>query len=92
MFQLLGSSLPTPCDVLTFAQASRAKVKVLEDLLRKTEGMASMDYLLWIEQQALVVNPSFVFPYKRYAESGKDIVMYGDLAGVQAGDVGCALL
>lgn len=71
-------------------QASQAKVKVLEDLLRKTAGTASMDYLLWIEQQALVVNPSFVFPYKRYAESGKDIVMYGDLAGVQAGDVGCA--
>ena len=48
-----------------------------------------MDHVLWIEQNALVVNPAFVFPYKRYA--GKDIVMYGELDDVLGGNAACAL-
>jgi hypothetical protein len=39
-----------------------------------------------------VVNPAFVFPYKRYRASGKDVVMYGELQDVLDGDVACALL
>ena len=38
-----------------------------------------------------VVNPAFVFPYKRYQASGKDIVMYGELQDVLDGDVACAM-
>ena len=55
-------------------------------MLRKTTG-ANMDYLLWIEQNALVVNPAFILPYQRYIRSGKDIVMYGKEKEVLAGNV-----
>lgn len=40
----------------------------------------------------MVVNPGFVFPYKRYTKAGKDIVMYGDMPEVLAGNVKCATL
>lgn len=72
-------------NALRSMQAGRSKAKVLEDVLLKTAGTPSMDYLLWVEPNALVVNPAFVLPYKRYSKSGKDIVMYGDRDEVLAG-------
>lgn len=75
---------------LCLTKVNRSKVKLLEDVLSKTAGMAHMDYLLWIEQHALVVNPAYVIPYKRYRKSGKDVVMYGNRAKIQSGDMGCA--
>ena len=59
-------------------------------MLRKTAAITRMDYLLWIELNALVVNPAFVLPYKRYRKTGKDIVMYGELPEVLAGNVDSA--
>ena len=38
-----------------------------------------------------VVNPAFVFPYKRYRTSSKDIIMYGELKDVLDGDGACAM-
>ena len=54
--------------------------------------MTNLDYVLLIEQNAIVANPGFVFPYKRYIKTGKDIVMYGDMDKVIEGDVACATL
>ncbi len=36
------------------------------------------------------MNPAFVFPFDKYRRVGKDIVMYGEMAGTLAGDVACA--
>ena len=70
-------------------QDERPKINVIEDVLSRTASFAGVDYVLWMEQNALVVNPAVVFPYKRYA--GKDIVMYGELAEVLDGNAACAL-
>lgn len=73
-------------------QGQRSKIRVIEQALRKTRWISSSNYVLWIEQNAMVVNPGFVFPYKRYSKAGKDIVMYGDMPEVLAGNVKCAIL
>lgn len=74
------------------SQEGLNKITFIEQLLRKTATMARMDYLLWIELNALVLNPAFVLPYKRYNATGKDIVMYGNLPEVLAGNVAGARL
>ena len=60
---------------------------MIEDVLQRALGFAGIEYVVWAEQQALVVNPAFVFPFGKYARSGKDIVMYGEMPGTLAGDV-----
>ncbi len=70
-------------------QDDRSKINIIEDVLNRTASFAGVDYVLWMEQNALVVNPAVVFPYKRY--SGKDIVMYGELDEVLDGNAACAL-
>ena len=67
-------------------------MRVIEAALRKARRMTNLDYVLLIEQNAIVASPGFVFPYKRYTKTGKDIVMYGDMDKVIEGDVACATL
>ena len=46
-----------------------------------------MEWILWVEQNALVLNPAFTFPYSRYNAAGHSIIMYGNPETTWAGHV-----
>ncbi len=69
------------------SQGNRTKVDVILEVLQATAGQDHQDWVLWAEQNALVLNPAFAFPYSRYNAAGRAIVMYGNPETTAAGHV-----
>ena len=69
------------------SQGNRTKVDVILDVLVATAGRDHQDWVLWAEQNALVLNPAFTFPYERYDAAGRAIIMYGNPEMTAAGHV-----
>ena len=63
-----------PCLATTAAAAWINKV------LEETE----LEWLLWVDLDTVIIDASFVFPFKRFRDA--DLVVYGDEDGTRAGD------
>ena len=60
---------------------------IILEVLAATRGKQHLDWVLWAEQNALVLNPAFTFPYSRYDAAGSAIIMYGNPDTTAAGHV-----
>ena len=49
-------------------------------MLEETE----LEWLLWVDLDTVIIDASFVFPFKRFRDA--DLVIYGDEDGTRAGD------
>ncbi len=65
---------------------------IILEVLAATKGKPHLDWVLWAEQNALVLNPAFAFPYSRYDAAGSAIVMYGNPDTTTGGHVNGAAL
>lgn len=60
---------------------------VILEVLEETAAKERLDWVLWAEQNALVLNPAYTFPFSKYTEAGHSIVMYGNPDDAVAGNV-----
>lgn len=60
---------------------------IILEVLEGSAGKEQSDWILWAEQNALVLNPAFTFPFSKYTEAGHSIVMYGNPDDALAGSV-----
>lgn len=79
------SSNPNPFSLSS--QDERTKVDVILEVLEATAGKERLDWVLWAEQNALVLNPAYTFPFSKYTGAGHSIVMYGNPEDAVAGNV-----
>ena len=47
-------------------------------MLEQTAAKEHSEWVLWAEQNALVLNPAYTFPFSGYMDAGHRIVMYGN--------------
>ena len=64
-------------------QGARSKLDVLLLLLAEAPADA---WLLWADNDAVFANRAFSFPFRKYEEAGKDVVIGGSEAEVLAGN------
>ena len=72
-------------------QGNRTKVDLILEVLGQSRPKAELEWILWAEQNALVLNPAFTFPFSRYSAAGHAIIMYGNPDSTAAGHVNGAL-
>ena len=64
-------------------QGARSKLEVLLLLL----GEAPADsWVLWADNDAVFANRAFSFPFQKYEDAGKDVIIGGSEAEVLAGN------
>eukprot|EP00891_Asterochloris_glomerata_P009694 jgi/Astpho2/9694/fgenesh1_pg.00149_%23_4_t len=56
------------------------KIAWINKVLEETE----LEWLLWVDLDTVIIDASFVFPFKRFRDA--DLVVYGDEDGTRAGD------
>ena len=67
-------------------QGNQTKVDVILEVLGQTVAQHS-EWVLWVEQNALVLNPAYTFPFSKYMDAGHSIVMYGNPDDAISGSV-----
>ena len=60
---------------------------VILGVLESTATKGEREWVLWAEQNALVLNPAYTFPFSKYTDAGHSIVMYGNPDDAAAGRV-----
>ncbi len=65
------------------AQGTRSKLEVLLLLLAEAPADA---WVLWADNDAVFANRAFSFPFRKYEDAGKDVVIGGSEAEVLAGN------
>jgi hypothetical protein len=63
------------------------KVDLVLQLLNDTEGDPGTRWVLWADLRTMISNPAFAFPIvKSYEETGAELVVFGNKAGLMDGD------
>ena len=68
-------------------QENATKVDVILEVLAQTAHKERLDWVMWAEQNAVVLNPAYTFPFSKYTDAGHSIVMYGNPDDAVAGSV-----
>ena len=75
--------------ILGVQEGAWNKIGILNKLLRAYKPK-DVEWILWMEPDAIFDNPAFTFPFEHY--QGRDIVTVADLEKVKAGDINGRIL
>ncbi len=75
-----GTSASAPVPSTMPCLATTAAAAWINKVLEETE----LEWLLWVDLDTVIIDASFVFPFKRFRDA--DLVVYGDEDGTRAGD------